>query len=107
MMRPPGLSASCGAVRRSLVGWLIVGAVGLVLGCAGRQTAPEAGSESGSVPDLRGRRVMLFPVQMVRDLAGGSDPELELAFALTGRGSQVLWILPAEMRSAIARSPVS
>ena len=105
MMRPPGLTASFGAIRCSMVGWLMVGAVGLGLGCAGRQAAPEAGSEIGGVPDLRGRRVMLFPVQSGRGLAGGLDPELELAFALTGRGSQVLWILPAEMRSALARSP--
>ena len=105
MMRPPGHTASFGAIRRSMAGWLIVGAVALGLGCAGRQTAPVAGSESGGVPDLRGRRVMLFPVQSVRGLADGMDPELELAFALTGRGSQVLWTLPAELRSILRRSP--
>jgi len=88
-----------------MVGWLIVGAVGLGLGCAGRHRAPEAGGETGAVPNLQGRQVMLFPAQSVRDLAEGMDAELELAFALTGRGSQVLWILPAEIRSALARSP--
>ncbi len=105
MMRPPGFAAPFSSIRYGLVGLLIVGAVGLGLGCAARQVELEAGSESGSVPDLRGRRVMLFPVQMVRGIAGGLDPELELAFALTGRGSQVLWVLPGEMRSAVARSP--
>ncbi|MFG1690656.1 hypothetical protein ACGF5M_00635 [Gemmatimonadota bacterium] len=105
MMRPAGLSASFGAIRRKIAGWLIVGLVALGLGCAGRHSAPVAGSESGGVPDLRGRQVMLFPVQSVRGLAEDMDAELELAFALTGRGSQVLWILPAEIRSALARSP--
>ena len=105
MMRPAALSAPFGAIRRNMAGWMIVGAVGLALGCAGRHSAPVAGAQSGAVPDLRGRQVMLFPAQSVRGLAEGMDVELELAFALTGRGSQVLWILPAEIRSALARSP--
>jgi hypothetical protein len=105
MMRPPGHTATFGAIRHNMAGWLIVGAVALLLGCGGRRSAPVAGSESGGVPNLQGRQVMLFPVQSVRGLAEGMDPELELAFALTGRGSQVLWTLPAELRSILGRSP--
>jgi hypothetical protein len=104
-MRSPALRVSDGALRRTPAGWTLVVCMGLVLGCAGRQAAPEAGGEFGGVPDLRGRQVMLFPIQAVRGLGEEMDPELELAFALTGRGNQVFWILPAEIRSALRRSP--
>lgn len=67
------------------------------------QPPPEPGTTTGWPPDLRGRRVLLLPVQHVAGIRG--DADAELAFALTGRGESVLWILPPEIDAALERSP--
>lgn len=90
--RARGLSARAAALLLPL--WLAA---------CGPKTAPEAGASRGAVPDLRGVRVMLFPAQSTAGVGRGADAEL--AFALTQRGGDVNWVLPAEMRQAMQRSP--
>ncbi len=91
-------------MRRVFSNWLplllIVGATA----CASRSAAPpEPGTVRGFAPDLRGRRVLLLPVQ--QNLGVPGDPDAELAFGLRDRGSGVTWVLPAEVEAVLARSP--
>ena len=83
--------------------WLLLAVAAGLAGCGGKAAPPGPGTSQGAVPDLRGTRVMLFPVQSRQGLVDGSDAEI--AFALTQRGPDVDWVLPAEMAGALERSP--
>jgi len=95
-----GASVSRASVR-ALRGMVVVGLVGS-LACGG-MTAPGPDSPPAAVPDLRGARVMLFPVQSVQGVGPGADAEL--AFALDQRGPDVDWVFPNELARAMAASP--
>ena len=75
----------------------------LTFGCGGTAPAPVAGNSEGFIPDLRGRQVMLFPVQIRAGVPGDASPEI--VFALRTRGSEVHWILPDELEALLARAP--
>lgn len=81
----------------------VITAVGT--GCASGGTVPGAGTTSGFVPDMRGIKVMLLPVQDVRGLPRSADPEAEVVFALTDRSDEVDWITPDALRSTAERTP--
>ncbi len=90
------------AVRR--VGTVL--AVLALQGCGGGGggAALEAGGMRGFVPDLRGRRVMVYPVQIRQGVRGDVDPEI--AFAFRARGREIEWVFPEELRATLARAPV-
>jgi hypothetical protein len=46
---------------------------------------------------------MLYPTQAIQGFRG--DVDAEIAFALSQRPGQTTWVLPAEMRRALASSP--
>ena len=69
----------------------------------GTSPAPQPGQMRGVPPDLRGRRVMLLPVQQVLGVRG--DADAELTFALEDLGRDVDWILEEEIAAVLARSP--
>lgn len=71
--------------------------------CGRTAPPPEPGTSTGLAPDLRGRRVLLLPVQHVVGVPG--DPDAELAFTLQDRGKRVMWVLPQEVEAVLARSP--
>jgi hypothetical protein len=72
--------------------------------CGGNTApAPQPGQMRGTPPDLRGRRVLVLPVQQVRGVSG--DVDAELAFALEGLGRDVGWIWEDEVAEILARSP--
>ena len=75
----------------------------LTFGCAGTGAAPVAGASEGFIPDLRGRQVMVFPVQIRAGVPGDASPEI--VFALRARGAVVDWIFPDEFEALLARSP--
>lgn len=76
----------------------------ILQGCGGGTAEPPgAGTTTGFVPDLRGRRVMVFPVQFQGDVAGDVDPEI--AFAFRGRGSEIDWVFPDELQRVLDRAP--
>ena len=75
----------------------------LLQGCGGRVAAPEAGSSRGFVPDLRGRRVMVYPTQIRRGVPG--DADAEIAFAFRAQGREVDWVFPEELRATLERAP--
>ena len=78
-------------------------AVVMAVGCGGTAEAPPAGSFEGFIPDLRGERVMVFPVQIPAGVPGDASPEIE--FALRTRTSEVDWIFSDELEAVLARSP--
>lgn len=103
MHRPADVTS---ARSRSRLAWRAgVGMVvlGLATGCGSRRPPPAPGESLGVVPDLTGRRVMVLPVQTVEGLPG--DVDAELAFALQSRAAEVDWVMPAELREAVATSP--
>jgi hypothetical protein len=68
-----------------------------------KAAAPSAADAPQPVPDLRGQRVMLYPVQALEGL--GAEIDAEVVFALTQRGGEVDWIRADAMRRALATSP--
>jgi hypothetical protein len=82
-----------------------VAALALValVGCAGRASAPPtAGYERGGLPDLRGARVLLLPLQL--RTGGHADFDRELEYALRQRGGPD-WVAPGAIREILERSP--
>ena len=71
--------------------------------CAKQPEEPNPVRTYGGVPDLRGRTVMVTPVQEVRGVGG--DPQAEILFALEGRSVPVDWVLPEELVRVASRSP--
>ena len=66
--------------------------------------APSRGNFGGSSsPTLRGRQVMVFPVQLGSGLPGDASPEI--VFALRSRTDAVAWIFPDELEAIKERSP--
>lgn len=77
---------------------------GVLTACGSRSAPPpEPGTVRGFAPDLRGRRVLVLPVQQNLGVLG--DPDAELAYGLQARGAGVEWVLPAEVDEVLARSP--
>ena len=75
-------------------------------GCASQPRGlPGPGEARGSVPDLRGTRVLVLPVQLRQGVPAGVTVDEELAFALRSRGETVGWVFPPEMEEALRRSP--
>lgn len=81
----------------------VAGAGLLLSACGGTAPPPQPGEGRGFPPDLRGRSVMLLPVQHNLGIPG--DPSAEVAFALTERAEEVDWILEDEIQEILRRSP--
>ena len=93
MTGPPRASQAVGTLLATVVAW----------GCAGTGPAPSAGDSQGTIPDLRGRRVMVFPVQLQAGVPGDANPEI--SFAFRNQGAEVVWIFPDELEAVVQRSP--
>ncbi|MFC1575849.1 hypothetical protein ACFL5A_04325 [Gemmatimonadota bacterium] len=74
-------------------------------GCASKTAPLSPGEGRGAIPDLRGRQVLVFPVQLQQGVPRGTLPDAELAHALRSRGAQVLWSFPPDVERALSRSP--
>ena len=72
-------------------------------GCGAPAAPPEPGQSRGSPPDLRGRRVILLPVQ--QNLGVYGDPDAELRFTLSDKGREVEWIYEEEVQKMLDRTP--
>ncbi|MSR21973.1 MAG: hypothetical protein EXR92_00195 [Gemmatimonadetes bacterium] len=64
---------------------------------------PVPGTERGGIPDLRGARVIMLPLQ----IRVGAYPDVgnELEYALGRVGGPVEWLMPEDLREAVAQSP--
>ena len=76
----------------------------VMLACGGTKPPPGPGQHIGMVPDLRGLKVMVFPLQA----AHGFDrmrfePEMNHALATLGPGIE--WVLPEDLRRIRERTP--
>ena len=102
---------ACGeGVRRAPVGFgpvalALMLAVLPVWGCASRPGPPGPGEFRGVVPDLRGQRVLVLPVQLRGSVPDGPLADAELAHALRTLGQGVGWVFPPEVDELLARSP--
>lgn len=103
-----GMSSRGGLRAFPRPGMVILGAVLLVapwlVGCAGRtQPAPSAGYERGGVPDLRGVRLLVLPLQLWSGVH--ADAGLEVEYALGRAQGAQDWVMPASLRTALSQSP--
>jgi len=80
--------------------------LGLLLGACASQSAPPApGDVRGGMPDLRGHRVLVLPVQIRAGSPSGVTIDEEIAYALSTRGERVSWVFPDEVEATLRRSP--
>jgi len=91
-----------GPLRTSQAVGTLLAAV-IALGCAGTGPAPSAGDSQGTIPDLRGIRVMVFPVQLQAGVPGDVNPEINFAFR--NKSTEVEWIFSDELEAVVQRSP--
>jgi hypothetical protein len=82
-------------------------AIVLAQGCGGPKTAPPPGpgEARGTVPDLRGRTVLVLPVQIKSNVPQGIIPDAEFSFALASRGEGVSWVFASDVDKILERSP--
>lgn len=93
---------SAAGVRRRAPRLAVVATLAAV-GCGGTAEPPAPGASRGLPPDLRGRRVMVLPVQDRGGVPGTVDPEL--LFQLRDRAPGVEWIPHEEIEERLERSP--
>ena len=80
--------------------------LGLALAaCASGPEQLLPGEARGAVPDLRGRRVMVLPVQIRDGVPSGVTIDEEIAYALSAREENVSWVFPPEVEGILRRSP--
>ncbi|MDH5589262.1 MAG: hypothetical protein OEZ65_10885 [Gemmatimonadota bacterium] len=83
--------------------WCAVVLAVVASSCGGKAPPPGPGTSLGVPPDLRGSRIMVFPLQDRAYLSG--DADAELAFALNDRSDEVKWIFPDQLERALAGAP--
>ena len=81
--------------------------LGVVLaGCSSTGKPPQPGEPQAPVPDMRGRRAMVLPVQLRSMVPAGVTIDEEIAYALNAReGERVSWVFPPEVEGILRRSP--
>lgn len=77
----------------------------LVSSCGPPPAPPGPGEARGSIPDLRGTKVMVLPVQLKTLVPQGLLADAELEHAFRNRGEGVSWVFPPELEEALRRSP--
>lgn len=77
----------------------------VLAGCASSGDPPGPGEARGPVPDLRGRRVLVLPVQLREGTPVDLTIDEEIAYALPARSGRVSWAFPDEVERILRRSP--
>ena len=75
----------------------------VVSGCAGTSAPPAPGQSRGVPPDLRGRTVILLPVQ--QNLGVRGDVDAEIRFSFTDLGREVEWVFEDDVQEILDRTP--
>ena len=91
-----------GRLRASKAVGTLLAAV-MAFGCGGTASAPSAGDFEGFIPDLRGRRVMVFPVQLQTGVLGDAGPGDHFRASDQEPGSRLDF--PDELEAVVTRSP--
>ncbi len=81
--------------------------LGLIpVACGSKPSPPPApGDVRGAVPDLRGHRVLVLPVQLRNGVPESITIDEEVAYALSSRSDKVSWAFPSEVEESLRRSP--
>ena len=85
---------------------VLAAALGLFLAaCASDPAKSGPGATRGGVPDLRGSRVLVFPIQLRATIPSEVTADEEIAFALRARSERVSWVFADEVEEVLHRSP--
>jgi hypothetical protein len=84
---------------------LKVASVFFLAACASGGSSSSLNETRGAVPDLRGRTVLVLPVQLTDRVPNGVMIDEEVAYALRARSDAVDWVFPEEVESILRRSP--
>jgi hypothetical protein len=85
---------------------VLAAALGLLLaGCASDPGSAGPGATRGAVPDLRGRTVLVFPIQLRASIPSDVTADEEIVFALRARSERVSWVFGSEVEELLRRSP--
>ena len=76
-----------------------------LVACASGSGGADPGETRGGMPDLRGRRVLVLPVQLRSGSSSSVTIDEELEYALGSRSERVLWVFPDEVERILQRSP--
>ena len=82
---------------------LLVTMVVVSAGCASTAAPPAPGQSRGVPPDLRGRTVILLPVQ--QNLGVRGDVDAEIRFTFSDRGREVDWVFEDDVQEVLDRTP--
>lgn len=88
-----------------LRGVILCAVLVLAVSCAPTPDPSAPGQTRGAVPDLRGRRVLVLPVQLRGGVAPVVTIDEELAYALTARSNRVTWVFGPQVEEILHRSP--
>lgn len=77
----------------------------LVAACASDPAKSGPGATRGGVPDLRGRSVLVLPIQLRAGIPSDVTADEEVAFALQARSERVNWVFGPEVEEILRRSP--
>jgi len=77
----------------------------LLATCAPKPDPAGPAETRGAVPDLRGRRVLVLPVQLRSGVSPSATIDEEVTYALGARSDRVSWIFSAEVEELLRRSP--
>ena len=77
----------------------------LLAACASGSRPSGPGETRGAVPDLRGRRVLVLPVQLRNGVPSDLTFDEETEYALRNRSEQVSWAFPSDVAEILRRSP--
>ena len=77
----------------------------LVPSCAPPPGPPGPGEARGSIPDLRGSKAIVLPIQVKTGVPYDVTADEELTHSLRTRGEGVTWSFPPDLEEALRRSP--
>ena len=85
---------------------IMMAAMGMLLAaCASDPAHTGPGATRGAVPDLRGRRVLVLPIQLQSTIPSDVTADEEVAYALQARSERVDWVFAPEVEEVLRRSP--
>jgi len=84
---------------------LLAVAILVFAACAPKRDPEGAAETRGAVPDLRGLRVLVLPVQLRPGVSSALTIDEELAYALSSRSNRVTWFFGPQVEEILRRSP--
>ncbi len=76
-----------------------------LVSCASGSGSADPGETRGGMPDLRGSRVLVLPVQLRPGIPSSVTIDEEIAYAFEARSERIQWVFPEEVERILRRSP--